>query len=121
MKCRDARVVPRLAKHAGTSPMQFSPHRKEDANIGTWEVPRPSARLGMTRFAFQSSSCNCGNDAIRATKARELRAPLRVFTPMGDKSPKMKNKQAAQKAKAEAAAKQKNNNKAAAQAVKPKR
>jgi len=41
---------------------------------------------------------------------------------MGDKSPKTKNKQAAQKqAKASAAAKQKNANKAAGQAVKPKR
>ena len=41
---------------------------------------------------------------------------------MGDKSPKTKNKQAAQKqAKANAAAKQKNNNKAAMQTVKPKR
>jgi hypothetical protein len=41
---------------------------------------------------------------------------------MGDKSPKMKNKQAAQKqAKADAAAKQRNSNKAASQVVKPKR
>ena len=41
---------------------------------------------------------------------------------MGDKSPKTKNKQAAQKqAKADAAARQKNANKAAAQVVKPKR
>jgi len=44
------------------------------------------------------------------------------FTNMGDKSPKTKNKQAAQKqAKAAAAAKQKNANKAAGQAMKPKR
>jgi hypothetical protein len=44
------------------------------------------------------------------------------FTDMGDKSPKTKNKQAAQKqAKAAVAAKQKNANKAAGQAVKPKR
>jgi hypothetical protein len=51
-----------------------------------------------------------------------LRTSLRVFTDMGDKSPKTKNKQAAQKqAKASAAAKQKNANKAAGQAVKPKR
>jgi hypothetical protein len=41
---------------------------------------------------------------------------------MGDKSPKTKNKQAAQKqAKANAAAKQKNDSKAAGQTVKPKR
>ncbi len=41
---------------------------------------------------------------------------------MGDKSPKTKNKQAAQKqAKASAAAKQNNANKAAKQVVKPKR
>jgi len=41
---------------------------------------------------------------------------------MGDKSPKTKNKQAAQKqAKANAAAKQKNANQAAKQTVKPKR
>jgi hypothetical protein len=41
---------------------------------------------------------------------------------MGDKSPKTKNKQAAQKqAKANAAARQKNDNKAATQAVKPKK
>jgi hypothetical protein len=41
---------------------------------------------------------------------------------MGDKSPKTKNKQAAQKqAKTNAAAKQKNDNKAAKQTVKPKR
>jgi hypothetical protein len=41
---------------------------------------------------------------------------------MGDKSPKTKNKQAAQKqAKANTAAKQKNDNKAARQTVKPKR
>jgi hypothetical protein len=40
---------------------------------------------------------------------------------MGDKSPKTKNKQAAQKAKANAAATQKNANKTAGQAVKPKR
>jgi hypothetical protein len=41
---------------------------------------------------------------------------------MGDKSPKMKNKQAAQKqAKANNANKQKNDNKAAKQVVKPKR
>ena len=41
---------------------------------------------------------------------------------MGDKSPKTKNKQAAQKqAKANAATKQKNDNNAAKQAVKPKR
>ena len=41
---------------------------------------------------------------------------------MGDKSPKTKNKQAAQKqAKSAAAAKQNNANKAAKQAVKPKR
>jgi hypothetical protein len=43
-------------------------------------------------------------------------------TDMGDKSPKTKNKQAAQKqAKANAAAKQNNANKAAKQTVKPKR
>lgn len=43
-------------------------------------------------------------------------------TNMGDKSPKTKNKQAAQKqAKASAAAKQSNANKAAKQTVKPKR
>ena len=43
-------------------------------------------------------------------------------TDMGDKSPKTKNKQAAQKqAKASAAAKQNNANKAAKQVVKPKR
>lgn len=41
---------------------------------------------------------------------------------MGDKSPKTKNKQAAQKqAKANASAKQKNDNRAAKQVVKPKR
>jgi hypothetical protein len=41
---------------------------------------------------------------------------------MGDKSPKTKNKQAAQKqAKANAAVKLKNDNKAAGQGVKPKR
>jgi hypothetical protein len=41
---------------------------------------------------------------------------------MGDKSPKTKNKQAAQKqAKADAAARQKNENKAARPVVKPKR
>jgi hypothetical protein len=41
---------------------------------------------------------------------------------MGDKSPKTKNKQAAQKqAKANSAAKQKNDNRAAKQTVKPKR
>jgi len=41
---------------------------------------------------------------------------------MGDKSPKTKNKQAAQKqAKANTAAKQKNENKAARQTVKPKK
>jgi len=40
---------------------------------------------------------------------------------MGDKSPKTKNKQAAQKqAKANAAARQKNDNKGARQVVKPK-
>jgi hypothetical protein len=51
-----------------------------------------------------------------------LRAVLRDFTDMGDKSPKTKNKQAAQKqAKANAAAKQKTDNKAAGQTVKPKR
>jgi hypothetical protein len=51
-----------------------------------------------------------------------MRAGLRVFTDMGDKSPKTKNKQAAQKqAKANTAAKQKNDNKAARQTVKPKR
>ena len=44
------------------------------------------------------------------------------FTNMGDKSPKTKNKQAAQKqAKANASAKQKNDNKAAKSVVKPKR
>jgi hypothetical protein len=41
---------------------------------------------------------------------------------MGDKSPKTKNKQAAQnQAKANSAAKQKNDNRAAKQVVKPKR
>jgi hypothetical protein len=41
---------------------------------------------------------------------------------MGDKSPKTKNKQAAQKqAKADTAARQKNDNKAARQVVKPKK
>jgi hypothetical protein len=51
-----------------------------------------------------------------------LRAGLRAFTDMGDKSPKTKNKQAAQKqAKANAAASQKNDNRAAKQTVKPKR
>jgi hypothetical protein len=41
---------------------------------------------------------------------------------MGDKSPKTKNKQAAQKqAKANAAARQKNDSKAARQTVKPKK
>ncbi len=44
------------------------------------------------------------------------------FPPMGDKSPKTKNKQAAQKqAKANASAKQKNDSKAAKSVVKPKR
>jgi hypothetical protein len=44
------------------------------------------------------------------------------FDDMGDKSPKTKNKQAAQKqAKANEAAKQKNANKPAGQVVKPKR
>ena len=49
-------------------------------------------------------------------------AVLREFKDMGDKSPKTKNKQAAQKqAKANASAKQKNDNKAAKSVVKPKR
>lgn len=49
-------------------------------------------------------------------------AVLRECKDMGDKSPKTKNKQAAQKqAKANAAAKQKSDNKAAGQTVKPKR
>jgi hypothetical protein len=49
-------------------------------------------------------------------------AVLRYSRDMGDKSPKMKNKQAAQKqAKANSANKQKNDNKAAKQTVKPKR
>jgi hypothetical protein len=44
------------------------------------------------------------------------------MTDMGDKSPKTKNKQAAQKqAKANTATKQKNDSKAAKQTVKPKR
>jgi len=51
-----------------------------------------------------------------------LTAGLRLFIIMGDKSPKMKNKQAAQKqAKANSAAKQKNDSKAAKSVVKPKR
>lgn len=55
-------------------------------------------------------------------KSSPLRAGLRGFIAMGDKSPKTKNKQAAQKqAKANSAAKQKTDNKAAKQAVKPKR
>ena len=57
-----------------------------------------------------------------ANPLSRLRTSLREFTDMGDKSPKTKNKQAAQKqAKANAAAKQKNDNKAAVQTVKPKR
>ena len=49
-------------------------------------------------------------------------AVLRESKDMGDKSPKTKNKQAAQKqAKADSAAKQKNDNRAAKQVVKPKR
>jgi hypothetical protein len=60
--------------------------------------------------------------ANSAGRRSRLRAGLRVFTHMGDKSPKTKNKQAAQKqAKADTAARQKNENKAARQVVKPKR
>jgi hypothetical protein len=64
----------------------------------------------------------CAQDGKRRYKSSRLPAGLRVFTDMGDKSPKTKNKQAAQKqAKANTAAKQKNDNKAAKQTVKPKR
>ena len=55
-------------------------------------------------------------------KNSRILADLRGLTIMGDKSPKTKNKQAAQKqAKAAAAVRQKNANKTAGQAVKPKR
>jgi hypothetical protein len=55
--------------------------------------------------------------AFLAITRRSARVPL-----MGDKSPKTKNKQAAQKqAKANNAAKLKNDNRAAKQTVKPKR
>jgi hypothetical protein len=62
-----------------------------------------------------------GRDALAPQKLAITRESASV-TDMGDKSPKTKNKQAAQKqAKASAAARQKNDNKAAKQTVKPKR
>jgi hypothetical protein len=62
-----------------------------------------------------------GRDALALQKLAITRESASVAA-MGDKSPKTKNKQAAQKqAKASSAAKQKNDNKAAKQAVKPKR
>jgi hypothetical protein len=62
-----------------------------------------------------------GRDTLALQKLAITRGSASVAD-MGDKSPKTKNKQAAQKqAKASAAAKQKNDNKAAKQLVKPKR
>jgi hypothetical protein len=62
-----------------------------------------------------------GRDELARQKLAITRESASV-TNMGDKSPKTKNKQAAQKqAKANTAAKQKNDNKAAKQVVKPKR
>jgi hypothetical protein len=62
-----------------------------------------------------------GRDALALQKLVITRRSASVAD-MGDKSPKTKNKQAAQKqAKANNAAKQKNDNRAAKQVVKPKR
>jgi hypothetical protein len=62
-----------------------------------------------------------GREALALQKLAITRQSASI-TNMGDKSPKTKNKQAAQKqAKANSAAKQKNDNKAAKQVVKPKR
>jgi hypothetical protein len=62
-----------------------------------------------------------GRDALALQKLAITHGSANV-TDMGDKSPKTKNKQAAQKqAKANTAAKQKNDSKAAKQTVKPKR
>jgi hypothetical protein len=62
-----------------------------------------------------------GRDALAPQKLAIIRGSASVAA-MGDKSPKTKNKQAAQKqAKANSAAKQKNDSKAAKQTVKPKR
>jgi hypothetical protein len=62
-----------------------------------------------------------GCDVLALQKLAITRGSASVAA-MGDKSPKTKNKQAAQKqAKANSAAKQKNDNKAAKQVVKPKR
>jgi hypothetical protein len=67
---------------------------------------------GLEQAGIANYFCRCSR----------LRAALRAFTDMGDKSPKTKNKQAAQKqAKANAAARQKNDNRAAKQTVKPNR
>jgi hypothetical protein len=69
-----------------------------------------------------------GGVSQKALQELSPRAPLAIprcsatVACMGDKSPKTKNKQAAQKqAKANSAAKQKNDNRAAKQTVKPKR
>jgi hypothetical protein len=60
-------------------------------------------------------------EAFHKNALQKSRRSAIVFD-MGDKSPKTKNKQAAQKqAKANASAKQKNDNKAAKSVVKPKR
>jgi len=62
-----------------------------------------------------------GRDALALEKLAITRQSASV-TNMGDKSPKTKNKQAAQKqAKANTATKQKNANQAARQTVKPKK
>jgi hypothetical protein len=62
-----------------------------------------------------------GRDTPALQKLAIIRESASVAS-MGDKSPKTKNKQAAQKqAKANSASKQKNDNKAAKQVVKPKR
>jgi hypothetical protein len=62
------------------------------------------------------------NAALAAPASARDSSPFCESADMGDKSPKTKNKQAAQKqAKANNAAKQKNDNRAAKQVVKPKR
>jgi len=73
-------------------------------NVGAASVPpSPALQILLAGAGDYAQVCEC-------------------ITDMGDKSPKTKNKQAAQKqAKAAAAARQKNDNKAASQVVKPKR
>src|SRR5450755_3310356 len=126
-----SRSGPRPTTHSSTVPRPISSRCSRSSHSASCSIwlgatcywPRrpnaPEASKVIGEQAHPPALCAGWQATLQKLELTRRSANVRD---MGDKSPKTKNKQAAQKqAKANTAAKQKNDNKAAKQTVKPKR